>query len=196
MKKIIMTLLMVLVLTALAYAHGETGHDDLSGALEIIENKVSCDDLTDNEFELLGDYYMELMHPGDAHIAMDEMMGGEGSDSLRIMHINMGKRFYCGSEAVTDQGIMMDGMMGNANSLNTFRTGMMQSVIGSFNPFNGYNLLNTFVIMVLAVILILAGAWFFKTVLVKENPGEILKTRLAKGDITKKEFVELKKELG
>ncbi|MEK6916846.1 MAG: hypothetical protein AABW92_03810 [Nanoarchaeota archaeon] len=121
MKKNILIIIM-LILTSFVYVHAEEGHSNFTEALEIIENKVSCDSLTDNEFELLGDYYMELMHPGEAHERMDDMMGGEGSDSLRLIHINMGKSFYCnngsGMGMMGSGGMMGGGMMKNYNYQN------------------------------------------------------------------------------
>lgn len=191
MKKIIMLILMMLVLTTFAYAHGETGHDDFSEALEIIENKVPCEDLTDDEFELLGDYYMELMHPGEAHITMDEMMGGEGSESLKIMHINMGKRFYCGSEAVANQGIMM-GMMGSGG-MNMIGTNMMG---GSWWLWGIVGMLFWIALLVALVFLII---WLYKNITGKATKNnsalEILRKRFAKGEITKKQHNSMKKEL-
>ena len=100
-------------------AHGE---DTFAEAEEIIMQKISCDNLTENQLEILGDYYMEQMHPGELHEIMDERMGGEGSESLKIVHINMGLAFYCGEHDSLSLGIMntmmgrnmmYGGMMGN-----------------------------------------------------------------------------------
>lgn len=78
---------------------------------------LDCIKVTDDEFEKLGDSFMEEQHPGQAHEAMDEMMGGEGSESLRTMHINMGQGYLgCGSKSGYGMGSfsMMGGggMMG------------------------------------------------------------------------------------
>lgn len=85
---------------------------ELAEAKQIIDARVSCDKLTDDQFEALGEYYMEQMHPGEAHERMDRMMGGEGSERLRQMHIHMGKRMYCYGYSMG----MMGGMMGNTSS--------------------------------------------------------------------------------
>ncbi|RME54358.1 hypothetical protein D6777_04090 [Candidatus Woesearchaeota archaeon] len=81
-------IILLLLLMHVAFAHG-----DLNKAQEIIDKNLPYNNLTDEDFEILGDYYMELM-AGDRHDEMDEMMGGEGSESLRQMHIQMGKKYY------------------------------------------------------------------------------------------------------
>lgn len=56
--------------------------------------KVDCSKVTDDQFDKLGDAYMGVMLPNESqHQAMDNMMGGEGSASLRQAHINMGRSF-------------------------------------------------------------------------------------------------------
>lgn len=56
-------------------------------------DEVDCENITDSQFERLGDAWMETIHPGEAHERMDAMMGGEGSATLREAHINMGTRY-------------------------------------------------------------------------------------------------------
>ncbi len=55
--------------------------------------ELECSELTDEDFERIGDAYMESIHPGEAHEVMDRMMGGEGSEALRSMHIRMGRGY-------------------------------------------------------------------------------------------------------
>lgn len=84
---------------------------------------LDCSKVTDDEFEKLGDSFMEEQHPGQAHEAMDEMMGGEGSESLRTMHINMGQGYLgCGSKSGYSMGgfgMMSSGMMGGIRGENS-----------------------------------------------------------------------------
>ena len=94
MRKAILLIIFVLftLIIPLVLAHGEDPFDE---AKELIDSKVSCNDLSDEQLEMIGDYLMEQMHPGEAHEVMDKMMGGEGSESLRQMHIAIAKRLYC-----------------------------------------------------------------------------------------------------
>ena len=58
------------------------------------QSKLDCGKVTDEQFEKLGDAYMGTMFLSDTqHEAMDSMMGGEGSASLRQAHINMGRSY-------------------------------------------------------------------------------------------------------
>lgn len=127
MKKTIAFLLVLLLWAIPAYADGE---EDFSQAEELIKQKISCDQLTDDQLEMMGDYYMEQMHPGELHEIMDERMGGEGSESLRQAHINMARSFYCGDNEMYS-GYMMGMMMGSGynqggtNMMGTYNYGMM-----------------------------------------------------------------------
>ena len=105
MKAFTFILLIILSTAVLA-------QEDFSRAEELIQAKTPCDQLSDADLALIGDYYMEQMHPGDAHEQMDQMMGGEGSESLELMHINMAKSMYCGEN---DNGMMGYGMMRGGN---------------------------------------------------------------------------------
>ena len=88
----------------------------------LIESGIGCDKLADVQLEAIGDYYMEQMHPGEAHDIMDNMMGGEGSESLKQVHINMAKRLYCNESVYIGYGVIgPEGMNGNM----PFGNGMM-----------------------------------------------------------------------
>lgn len=100
--------ILLILFSSQATAHDE---DTFTEAEELIKQKIPCEELTDSQLEILGDYYMEQMHPGEAHETMDQMMGGEGSESLRLTHISIAKSFYCGEHEYMS-GSMMDTMMG------------------------------------------------------------------------------------
>lgn len=81
--------------------------------------EVNCNVVSDADLERLGDAVMESNHPGDSHEAMDAMMGGEGSESLRQMYINMG-RSYLGCSS----GGYQYGYQNSAYSQNQTLTGI------------------------------------------------------------------------
>ena len=90
MRKVLLLFIGIVLLLNinLVFAH----EHNLAETKQIIDSGITCDKLTDEQLETIGEYYMEQMHPGEAHELMDEMMGGEGSDSLKQMHIQMAKR--------------------------------------------------------------------------------------------------------
>ncbi|MBI2657210.1 hypothetical protein HYX08_00780 [Candidatus Woesearchaeota archaeon] len=84
---------------------------DFAEAKKLIGAKAACSSLNEKQLEGIGDYLMEQTHPGEAHEAMDKMMGGEGSESLRLMHIAIAKRIYC-NDVNSSIGYGFAGMMG------------------------------------------------------------------------------------
>ena len=144
----IVILVILVINISFVYSHEE---ETFALAEEIIKQKIICDELSENQLEILGDYYMEQMHPGELHEIMDERMGGEGSESLRQVHINMGLAFYCGEHGRFSSG-MMNMMMG--------RTGfnMMRYNVPSKNYYTApnYNLFwipgVIFMILILVII--------------------------------------------
>src|SRR3989338_4649875 len=103
MKKTLLVFLFLIVFSSLAIANTE---EDFAKAEEIIKFKTSCSQLTESQLELMGDYYMEQMHPGELHELMDERMGGEDSEQLRQAHITMARSFYCGEPGMIGSGMM------------------------------------------------------------------------------------------
>ena len=202
MKKILFAIMVVLLLNiSLVFAH-EHNFDETK---QLIDSGISCDQLTDEQLESTGDYYMEQMHPGEAHEMMDQMMGVEGSDSLKQMHIQMAKRLYC-NEDVSGMmgGGMMNMMMGsNMMSWQTPQTNMMQGMMGN-NPIGfGYNSWGFWNIIwlllwigIIVLIIWLVYKFIIKREAVSETPINILKKRFVKGEINKKQFEEMKKEIG
>ena len=107
MKKIILISLLIILLSFLVVAQEEHNFTETE---KLIDSRVSCSNLTNEQLESIGDYYMEQMHPGEAHEYMDRMMGGEGSESLKQVHINIARRIYCNENL---GGMIGRGMMGN-----------------------------------------------------------------------------------
>lgn len=122
--------------------------------------KLDLSKVSDDDWERLGDAVMELQHPGEAHEVMDRMMGGEGSESLRQIHINMGQAYLGYGNTNYGPGMMMGGgMMGYNNNRNfTAPTGMMG--FGSMMGYGSYGILGT-VTWIMAIAFLTSGTYFF-----------------------------------
>ena len=160
--------------------------------------KLDCEKIIDEDLERLGDAIMEQQHPGEAHEVMDQMMGGEGSESLQRMHIAMGSN-YLGCAENSEFGMMGGGMM------SMMMGGGGKSMMGNF----GSNSMSTFgwgfgwIFMILFWGLIILGIvtvvkWIAdqnKTHMQERSALDILKERYVKGEIDRKEFEEKKKDI-
>ncbi len=187
MKKTIL-ILAIFLLSIITVVAQESHDSEIEEGKKLVESKISCDKLSNEQLESIGDYYMEQMHPGEAHEIMDNMMGGEGSESLKQVHINMAKRLYCNENVYIGYGMMgSGGMMG----------GMMGSYPASY-AYSNYGYWNIFWILLFAAVIFLI-VWIVYRFGIKktasETPLNILRKRFAKGEITKKEFEDLKTEL-
>lgn len=119
--------------TAATEEHSESLDQVLLSILQSQEttavNDLDCSQVTDEQFESLGEAWMSYMHPDtQVHERMDEMMarlpsrsagsdggqGGEGLQSLQSAHISMGQRYLGCSEGLRERGWnpSMMGMMG------------------------------------------------------------------------------------
>ncbi len=184
MRKVLLFIMSIVLLlhinSVLAYEH------DFTEVKQLINSGIDCDKITDEQLEAIGDYYMEQMHPGESHELMDNMMGGEGSESLKQVHINMAKRLYC-----NDNVYIGYGMMGSGGMMN-----MMGSYPASYD-YSDYGYWNIFWISLFAAVIFLI-VWTIYRFGIKniasETPLTILRKRFAKGEITKKEFEGMKKE--
>ena len=191
MKKI--TSILVIFLLGIVAVLAQENHDgEIEEGKKLVESKTSCDKLSNEQLEAIGDYYMEQMHPGESHELMDNMMGGEGSESLKQVHINMAKRLYCNENVYIGYG-----MMGSGGRMNMMGRGLMGGYPTSYD-YSNYGYWNIFWIVLFAAVILLI-VWIIHRFGIKtasETPLTILKTRFAKGEITKKEFEGMKKELG
>ena len=189
MKKIVIYFVALLLLVSIAFAHG----DEISEGKELVDKKVKCSDLKAEDLEHIGDYLMDQMHPGEAHESMDKAMGGEGSEQLKQMHVRMAKMMYCG------EGNMMQ-MMGGG-MMNVISNGMMNQAGGMMGttPYYGYGDVWNIVWWLFWAGIILFAIWLIYKYIIKENndedPSRILKIRFAKGEITKKQYENIKKDL-
>jgi len=180
MKKILILVVFVILLFSPVYAS-----ENFDEALEIMQAKIPCSELSDDQLEILGDYYMEQMHPGDLHEVMDERMGGEGSENLRLVHINMAKMFYCGQTNAMPMN-MMSMMMNRGGNNMMYNFGMM----------SGYGATGTIVMIIFWIAVIWLIVWVIRELAKgKESSSDILEKRYAKGELSKKQYQEMKKTL-
>jgi len=195
---------------------GHTAREEAEGKAiweKLQAKELRCEDLTDENFGALGEYFMGQMM-GASHEVMNnmmiQMMGEEGEEQ---MHVVMGKRLSgCDASAAfpspgTGFMPMMQMMMGglpagqagwsSSSELNQGNNSMMNF---GFMPFGGFG----WIFMILWWVLIIAGIAALIKWLTSQSRGthnheksalEVLKERYAKGEIDKKEFEEKKKDL-
>ena len=179
--------------------------------------EVACENLGDEQFAVLGEYFMGQMS-GESHAAMNAMMiqahGEEGEEQI---HIVMGKRLSgCDTAAAfpsISEGLMpmMNMMWGGSSSpfdsnnstnnmMNPVRNGVSNGVNFGFGPFGGFG----WIFMILWWVLIIVGIVALIKWLTTQSRGtkhndksalEVLGERYAKGEINKQEFEEKKKDL-
>ena len=200
MKKILSLTILIFSIFLLNVSPVFAHEHDFTETKQLIDSEINCDKLTDEQLEAIGDYYMEQMNPGEAHEMMDQMMGGEGSDSLKQTHIQIAKRLYCNEDVGGMMQMMMGGgMMGNwsnSSALNNNFTNPMSMMDFGSAPFG-------WIFMILFWALIIAGIVALIKWIAGQNKPEsshksaldILKERYARGEIEKKEFEEKKKEI-
>lgn len=127
-------ILATIIMATIAFAHieiksPENTISDMMKTQNVSSTKeISCDKLSANELEELGDAVMERMTGGhDLHEQMDAMMGGEGSASLKQMHITMGSNWLGCTNLTMTHGMMQP---------------MMMRMMGNYYPgyYNGYDM--------------------------------------------------------
>jgi hypothetical protein len=162
MRKILLIISLVLLLN-LSLVSAIT-QQEINEVKDLIDSKVSCDKLTNEQLEILGEYYMEQMHPGEAHEAMHEMMGmKEGSEAEEQFHINLARMTYCGEGGMMGSGGMMNMMMGGnimgSSGMNMMESGMM----GNWGyGFSYRNFINVLYVVLLIGLIILVYFWIIK----------------------------------
>lgn len=116
--KVIGIVVSLLLLSTLVSAHEETRNpeDIISSVMakQGITNikQIACSKISNEDFETLGDAMMEKMVGNhELHEQMDTMMGGEGSASLKQMHIIMGSNWLGCTRDMPMMGLMMPMMM-------------------------------------------------------------------------------------
>jgi len=138
----------------------ENHQNGIEEGKQLVESKINCDELTNEQLEKIGEYYMEQMHQGESHEAMHERMGmEEGTDYHEKVHVNMAKMIYCGNSKgiMSSSGGMMPMMMGFDSM--TGNNMMGNSIGGSLLWLFGW----IFIILVL-IVLVLLIVWLIKQI--------------------------------
>lgn len=146
---------------------------DFAEAKQLIDSGINCEKLTDEQLEAIGDYYMEQMHPGESHEIMDRMMGGEGSESLKQVHINMARRLYCNDNISMNNGMggywgmMGGGMMGMMARRGIDNIGSSPNYYAS--PYDSFRISSILLDILLIFLIVAVIIWLVK--LLKEKGG-------------------------
>ena len=172
--------------------------------------ETSCALLKNDDFALLGEYFMGTML-GDSHQAMNQMMTrAMGPDGEEQMHVVMGKRLSdCDASAqLPASGLgfmpmmtMMGGGWGSSGDTGAGYAGRFMNV--GFYSLGGLGI--AFVILwALWWLIVITGASVLVRWIVRKITGrgaigktalDILKERYARGEIDKREFDEKKNDL-
>ena len=113
---LIVVLAVGLVIHVVAQEHGRS----IQAILEEIKQaqnverveQIDPDEVSDAQFAELGEAVMDIRFPNERqHAFMDEMMGGEGSQSLEAMHRSMGYSYLSAGEQ-SSWGMMGSGRTG------------------------------------------------------------------------------------
>lgn len=160
MKKTILLILAALLVTLVAssFANAIT-QEEIKEAKSLIDSTAPCKSLSDSQLELIGEYEMELMHPGQSHKAMHDAMGvQEGSEQEEQLHIHMAKTMYCNeSKGMMDMKMGEGGMMGSGGMMDR---GMMDmkmgggELIGGGGMMGGEGMMGTYGFNVLYAVLL------------------------------------------
>jgi len=190
--------------------NSETAQEEQKGKelwQNLQSNQRSCQNLSDEDYELLGEYFMGAM-AGDSHAAMNAMLkqrfGKEGEEQT---HITMGKRMSgCDTSVSYPQGNFMP-MMGGWSSLTGFNQSNNNSMMWGFgnNPmglgfgwFGGISMLIFWILIITGIAVLIRWLIMGPSHCIhgqSRTPLDILKERYAKGEISKEEFDKMKKDL-
>lgn len=176
--------------------------------------QLECKDLTDNQYSALGEYFMgRFIGDSQRHAAMNQMIiGMMGQAGEEQMHVVMGKRLSgCDPNAqVPSMGFMpIMWMMGSAFAPESFggtkgggnpmmgygSWGGMMNGWGGLSIFGWLAMILFWALLILSVVALVRYLTKSNSSTGDKTPLEILKERYARGEISKKEFEEKKKDV-
>lgn len=154
-----------------------TAQDEVAGKAiydKLQSKQVTCQDLTDDDFDVLGDYYMgQRLGNTSTHEAMNTMMTNMmGEAGEKQMHIALGKRLSeCDTSAqLPSQGSNFLPMMGLGGMMNgavgSYWSGNAGSMMGFNTP---YSLLGSAISVLVIIFLVLGIIYFWKGINRKKN---------------------------
>ena len=189
MRRIISISVLFLILSLSIMSVYAINQDELNQAKTLIDSNISCNKLTNDQLEIIGEYFMEQMHPGEAHELMHKMMGlQEESEAEEQFHISMAKTVYCEESG----GMMMGNNMMSSGGMGS---GMMKNY-PAYYDYNSFWNISWLVFLIGIIALII---WFIYKFTKKgresETPINILQRRHSSGEISKKHYEKMKKEL-
>ena len=116
-KQIIVLTIACLLLAPFTFA---VTSEELSDAKKLIDAKTNCNQLSDDQLEIIGEYEMEQMAPKEEHERMHRMMGiKDGTEEEKQVHISLAKMQYCNKKGSgkTGSSMMNGGMMQGGNEV-------------------------------------------------------------------------------
>ena len=179
MKKASLLLVILITVAAMVSAdvdgHGRSIEEVLAEIRDDLgldeDERIDPDAVPPELLEELGDAVMGEIHSDpETHEWMDEMMGGEGSESLASAHRWMGYRYLTGGYG--RGGMMGFGMMGPG----MMRPGMMGRGFGRWGMMGNPDVDPGDI-----------GAY--------ASPEEIVRRRYARGEISREEYLQLMEDL-
>ena len=211
MKKIIFFIIIVILNLFLNYSE-EMNIRSIDNILSNIRkeqglkdaDKINPDKVNPQLLEELGDAVMEEMIGNhDRHEQMDQMMGGEGSTNLTAMHQRIGYNYLKGNIYSYQDMLKYSDMMNEypAKTSNNFKGGFPM-MWNRYGMMNGFGWIGYLIGIIILIIIGIAIFFVVKLVLKKNNnsqknesPIDILKNRYVKGEISKKEYELIKKDI-
>jgi putative membrane protein len=171
---------------------------------QLTSGQTTCAKLTDDDFDVLGDFYMARMMGSSAHSTMDQQMAKQmGETANTQMHVAMAKRLSgCDTNATYPAAAAgnypylagMTGMMGSGGMMGGNGWGWNSMMGGYGNASSWWGGMLVFLLILVAVALLHAYLVRHRN-LGELTPLETLKARYAKGEIDKKEYDEKRKDL-
>ena len=157
MKQTFFFFFFILILTSLVFVSAD--EEEIEQGRQIVDEKSSCNNLTDEQLVAVGEYYMELMHPGTLHDAMHTFMGlEEETQEHDQFHINLAKQIYCGERNYN--------MIGYNNG---YAYGMMGMMYGTGGWNSSYSPVWNIVPLIFTALIFALIFWVLYLLLKKEN---------------------------